>query len=170
MSEAQLPSTKPADPAASRADPAAISSAPGDERLLLLAQEAAELPLISALTQSAVLRASGVAYDQRARRLVLLLNRYRWETNDQTRVQSALRFESVTAVQRRGWASLDGAGADATVADVAVLELLAFAYADGAITANFGGGAALRISVECVDLVLEDISGPWRASREPQYD
>jgi hypothetical protein len=170
MSEAQLPAANPTDLAASRADRTAINSAPSDERLLLLAQEADELPLISALTQSAVLRASGIAYDQRARRLVLLLNRYRWETNDQTRVQSALRFESVTAVQRRGWASLDVAGADATAAAAAVLELLAFTYVDGAITANFGGGAALRIAVECVDLVLEDISGPWRASREPQYD
>lgn len=149
----------------SQSNSAAGSSEPGDERLLLLAQEPNEVPLLSALTQSAVLSASDAVYDQRARRLVLLLNRYRWETNDQTRVRSALRFESVIAVQRRGWPSYG-----LTSAETAVLELLAMTYADDVVTLSFGGGAALRIAVECVDLVLEDMSGPWRASREPRYE
>ncbi len=145
-------------------DVAALSRAkPADDRLLLLAQEPGEVSLLSALTQSAVLRAAEVAYDRRARRLVLLLRRYRWEAGDRTRVESALRFESVTAVQRKSWP------ADAGEAET-VLELLAFSFADGVFTASFGGGAALRIAVEVVDLVLEDMSGPWRASREPAYE
>lgn len=150
-------------PAGSRTDLVASRAEPADERLLLLAQEPDEVPLLSALTQSAVLRVSEIAFDRRARRLVLLLRRYRWEAGDQTRVESALRFESVTAVQRRGWPDDIGAQAET------VLELLAFSFADGVITADFGGGAALRIAVECVDMVLEDMSGPWRASGEPRY-
>ena len=149
--------------AASRNDLVASRGEPADERLLLLAQEPDEVPLLSALTQSAVLRASEIAFDRRARRLVLLLRRYRWEAGDQTRVESALRIESVTAVQRRGWPDDTGAQVET------VLELLAFSLADGVITASFGGGAALRIVVECVDMVLEDMSGPWRASGEPSY-
>ena len=153
-----------AQPSAASRDLAANRAEPGDERLLLLAQEPDEVPLLSALTQSAVLRASEVAYDRRARRMVLLLRRYRWETGDQTRVESALRFESVTALQRRGWPDDDAAQAET------VLELLAFSFAEGVVTATFGGGAALRIAVECVDMVLEDMSGPWRASGEPRYN
>ncbi len=154
----------PTPPSATSGNDLAGGAEPADERLLLLAQEPDEVPLLSALTQSAVLRASEVAYDRRARRLVLLLRRYRWEVGDQTRVESALRFESVTALQRRGWPDDDAAQAET------VLELLAFSFAEGVITATFGGGAALRIAVECVDMVLEDMSGPWRASGEPRYN
>lgn len=153
----------PTPPSAASRNDLAGGAEPADERLLLLAQEPDEVPLLSALTQSAVLRAAEVAYDRRARRLVLLLRRYRWEVGDQTRCESALRFESVTALQRRGWPNDDAAQAET------VLELLAFSFADGVITATFGGGAALRIAVECVDMVLEDMSGPWRASGEPRY-
>jgi len=133
-----------------------------DERLLLLAQEPDEVPLLSALAQSATVRAVDVGYDRRAHRLVLLLNRYRWEANDGTRVRSALRIDSVGGVQRRHWPTGDDPA-------VTTLELLAFSQDAGVLTVNFAGGATLRVEIECTDLVLEDISGPWAAGREPRH-
>ena len=130
-----------------------------DTRLLLLAHDAAEVPLISALVHSAVLRADDVGYDRRARRLVLLVNRYRWEARDATRVRAALRLDSVRAVQRKAWPA---AGT--------VLELLALTLDTDTVTLVFAGGATLRVEVECPDLVLEDIGAPWPASREPRHD
>ncbi|TRW14614.1 DUF2948 family protein [Glacieibacterium frigidum] len=130
-----------------------------DTRLLLLAQEAGEVATISALFQSAAVRVADVAYDRRARRVVLLTNRYRWEGKDGTRVRSALRIESVLGVARRAWP-----------AGEAVLELLALTLADDVLTLSFAGGATLRVTVECPELVLEDVSAPWRASREPRHD
>ena len=126
------------------------------------------MPLLSALLQSATLRLPDIAYDRRARRLVLLVNRYRWEaavhTGAQTRVRAALRIESVLAVQRRDWP--DHAGHDP---GITVLELLAFTLDGDVLTLTFAGGAALRVTVECADMVLEDVSGPWGAGREPRY-
>lgn len=135
-----------------------------DERLLLLAQESDEVPTISALVQSAAVRVADVAYDRRARRLVLLLNRYRWETGDQTRVRSALRIESVVKVERRGWTDFN-----AHDPGVTVLELLALILTDNVFTLQFAGRTALRVTVECPDIVMEDLSGPWRASRTPMH-
>ena len=138
-----------------------------DDRLLLLAQEPDEVPLLSALSQSAILRPADIAYDRRARRLVLMLSRYRWEAPG-TRVRTALRIESVTAVRRRNWP----AWSDSNAHDpgVTMLELLAFTFEDGFITLDFAGGAALRVAVECPDLILEDLSPPWRAARTPKHD
>ena len=136
-----------------------------DSRLLLLAHEADEVPLISALVQDAILRPDDVAYDRRARRLVLLLDRYRWEANDRTRVRSALRIESVTRVQRRGWNDFN-----AHDPGVGLLELLAFLVEDNVFTISFAAGATLRIETECIDLILEDVSPPWRAGSEPIHE
>lgn len=130
-----------------------------DTRLLLLAQEAGEVATISALFQSAAVRVADIAYDRRARRLVLLTSRYRWEDRDGTRVRSALRIECVLSVARRAWP-----------AGEAVLELLAMTLADDVLTLNFAGGATLRVTVECPELVLEDVSAPWPARREPRHD
>ena len=134
------------------------AGADADARLLLLAQEPDEVPLISALVQSAVLRAGDVGYDRRARRLVLLVNRYRWETRDRTRVRAALRLDSVTGVRRKSWPDAD-----------ATLELLALTLDGDTITLAFAGGATLAVGVECADLVLEDMSAAWPASREPRH-
>ncbi len=60
-----------------------------DSRLLLLAQEADEVQMISALVQDAIVHPAEIAYDRRARRLVLLLDRYRWEAGDRTRVRES---------------------------------------------------------------------------------
>lgn len=135
-----------------------------DTRLLLLAQEADEVPLISALVQDAILRPADVAYDRRARRLVLLLDRYRWEANNRTRVRSALRIESVTRVQRRGWTDFG-----AHDPGITILELLAFIVEDDVLTIAFAAGPTLRVSTECVDIILEDLSPPWRATRKPEH-
>lgn len=130
-----------------------------DAPLRLLAHEADEVPTISALVQSAAVRVADIAYEGRTRRVVLLLSRYRWEANDRTRVRSAFRIESVTGVARRHWPAPD-----------AMIELLALTLADEVLTLAFAGGATLRVTVECPDLTLEDLSAPWPASREPRHD
>jgi hypothetical protein len=139
-------------------------SPPAPGRLLLLAHDADEVPLISALVQDAIVRPADIAYDRRARRLVLLIDRYRWEANDRTRVRSALRIESVTRVQRRGWCDFN-----ATDPGTTVLDLLAFTLDDDVLTIAFAAGPTLRVATECVDIILEDLSPPWSATREPSH-
>jgi hypothetical protein len=130
-------------------------------RLLLLAHSSDDVGVLSALTQDAAARVADVGFDVKARRLALLLNRYRWEAAEsRTRVRSALRFDSVLSVQRKAWPQ-DGD---------AVLALLAVQTPSAAeILLDFGGGAGLRLIVECVDATLEDISDPWRARAEPSH-
>ncbi len=128
-----------------------------DARLLLLANALDEVPVISALLQDAVLRAADVAWEPRARRLTLLVNRFRWEA-DATRVRCAFRVESVLRLQRRDWSG------------DAVLDLLAVTVEGDEVLLTFAGGAALRARVECVDLILEDLGAPWPAARVPAHD
>jgi hypothetical protein len=128
--------------------------------LKLLAQDAEDVPPLSALVQDAVLRAGEVGFDRTAHRLVLLLARYRWEAKDRTRVRSGLRIEAAMSVRRRAWP------ADPDT----MLDLLAVTAADDAITLTFAGGPMLRVAAECIDMLLEDLSEPWPARRQPRHD
>ncbi len=128
------------------------------ERLRLLAADEADLETLSALMQDAAVKAGDVAYDAKARRLVLIANRYRWETRQPSRARCALRLDSLTRLKRRGWPSPD-----------TVLDLLALRWADGGIELDFAGGAALRAEAECIDVELHDLSGPWGTRRTPRH-
>ena len=126
--------------------------------LRILAHDAGDVPALSALVQSAAVRADEIAWDRPARRLVLMLSRYRWEADDNTRVRAALRVECVTAVRRKAWPRGE-----------AVLELLAVTADADALTLAFAGGATLRAEVECPDLALEDLTEAWPAIRAPVH-
>ncbi len=127
--------------------------------LRLIAQDADDVPPLSALLQDAVVRVGDVAWDARARRLVLMASRYRWEAGDRTRVRAALRIDAVTRVQRRDWP------ADPET----MLDLLALVANGDRLELAFAGGATLRIETECLDLLVEDVSEPWPARRTPRH-
>jgi hypothetical protein len=130
-----------------------------DERLTLIGQSAEDLPALSALLQDATLRVVDVGYDRKARRLVLMVNRYRWESATRSRVRCALRLETVAAVQRQGWPA----------APAAVLALLSLAQDGDWLVLTFAAGAALRARVEVIEVVMEDVSAPWETGREPSH-
>ncbi len=130
-----------------------------DGRLTLLGQSTEDLPAISALLQDATLRIEDIAFDRRGRRLVLLVNRYRWEQPVPSRARAALRIETVGAVQRQNWPR----GGDA------VLDLLSVEAEGEFVQFRFAGGAGLRAKVEVVDLVLEDLAAPWPTDKVPRH-
>ena len=131
-----------------------------DERLTLLGQTPEDLPAISALLQDATLRAEDLAFDKRGRRLVLLVNRYRWEATAPSRVRSALRIETVEAVQRQNWPRTPDA----------VLDLLSLTRDADHVILTFAGGPALRARIEVLEVILEDIAAPWPTKLQPEHD
>ncbi len=130
-----------------------------DERLTLLGQSAEDLPPISALLQDATVRSQDIAFDALRRRLVLMVNRYRWEAGGMSRVRAVLRIETVGAVQRLHWP-----------AGEMVLDLLALRHTADWLVLTFAGGAALRARVEVIEVVMEDVAAPWPTAREPQHE
>ncbi|MFN3287853.1 MAG: DUF2948 family protein [Sphingomonadaceae bacterium] len=129
--------------------------------LHLLAAEPADLPPISALLQDAILRAGDVAWEPRARRLALLVARYRWEERAQpSRVRALVTIRAVERVERHAWPE----DAEAPLALLSV-------RAEGGerLLLDFAGGAALRLAVEVVDVALDDSGAPWPVRRRPSH-
>lgn len=135
------------------------------EPLRLLAQDSDDLQVISAALQDAIAKVGDIVFEAKARRLTIAFNRYRWEAKRGERVRSALQVGSVLSVQTRKIQRGSGA---------AVLELLAVTFEPGeapggVILFSFAGGGDLRVSVECVEAVLADVSRPWPTSRTPTH-
>lgn len=141
-----------------------------DRPLRLRAESADDLAVISSLMQDAVGKAGDIAWMPRKRRLVALLNRFRWEDSDGAeqarrpfeRVRSALTIEGVLKVRARG---LDPA------APGQVFELLAIMFepADGCagtLNLTLAGEAEVSVEVECLELSLADLTRPWQAKSD----
>lgn len=134
--------------------------------LRLLAEDAEDLAVIAAALQDAVGKIGDILYEPATRQLTLALNRYRWEAKGGERVRSAIQLGSVLKVQAR---KLRRGAKDA------VVELLNIAFEPGeapggAVVFTFAGGGDLRAEVECLDVVLADVSAPWPTPRTPKHE
>jgi hypothetical protein len=133
--------------------------------LRLLAMDEEDLGVISAALQDAVLKVGDISYEKATRRLTLVFNRFRWEGGRRERVRAALQLGDVQAVQAR---RIRRSPRDA------ILELLTVSFEPaeapgGVLTLAFAGGGDLRVTVDCIDAVLADISAPWPTPREPGH-
>lgn len=138
-----------------------------DRPLRLIAADADDLQVVSALTQDAVFPISEMSWDARARDFALLLNRFRWEDaqaagkrgRDVERVQSVLLFRDVAKVQSQG--------VDRGEKDV-VMSLLSVSFEageDGAgrVVLTLAGDGAIALDVEAINVTLKDVTRPYLA-------
>ena len=162
------------------------------ERLKLRARDAADMDVLAALLQDAIVPLGEMDYLPRERRFVLVLNRFMWERAEaapQTpaRDQSKLptnggedaRFEDERRVEARNWRSHCGLIFDRVKAVAtrnlprgrrsALLNLLTVASEPRRITFHFSGGAQLRLDVAEIRCHLEDLGDPWPASDRPTH-
>jgi hypothetical protein len=139
-----------------------------DRPLRLIAETEDDLPVMSAALQDAAGQLGDFVFEPRARRFTIALNRFRWEAGKSRRgerVRAALQISSVleASSQRLKQGESD-----------AVVSLLALTFEPGeapggVLLLTFSGGGALRLSVECVDVTLADVSAPWAAVRRPDH-
>ena len=135
--------------------------------LKLLALGEADLNVVSALLQDAVLPASELRYERRARRFVALVNRLRHEDlpaarrsgRPPERVQSLLVIRDVLEVSSQG---ISPGNADQ------ILSLLSLFWApgeegSGLLTLILAGDGAIRLKLEALELQLEDVTRPYIA-------
>jgi len=137
----------------------------------LTAADPEDLEMLSARVQDATAKLKDIAWLPRGRRFAVMLNRYRWEDGKKgngSRVRSGLHFDSVLKVESQN--VKQGLGE-------AVVSLLAIkftpALADdpsGVIELQLAGGGTFRLTVECIDAGLSDLTGPWAARARPDHE
>ncbi len=139
----------------------------GERPLKLMAVDAADLEVISALVQDAVFPAGEMTYRAGQRQFALLLNRFRWEDRRAAeargrpveRVQSVLIFDDVEKVQSQGVNRGDS--------DL-IMSLLSISFepgddGTGRMVLTLSGDGALGLTVESINVTLQDVTRPYLA-------
>lgn len=138
------------------------------EPLKLVALDADDLAIVSAHLQDAVLKAADMVYLPAEKRFALAARRFDWEGaahGERRRRLSALHFDRVLSVRS---AKLDQKSPDK------VLNLLAITFdpaeePTGDVTLHFSEGAAIRLTVECVEAQMKDLGPVWEAVATPGH-
>jgi hypothetical protein len=145
-----------------------------DKPLALMARDAEDLQVISALAQDAVFPASEMRWTPADRRFAVLLNRFRWEDaakahgrRDFERVQSVLLFEDVLGVRSQGVPKGD---AD-TILSLLAIEFRPGIDGTGEFVMTLAGDGVISCSVEALEVVLRDVTRPYIAPsrKAPQH-
>ncbi|MGE0241215.1 MAG: DUF2948 family protein [Parvibaculaceae bacterium] len=137
-------------------------------KLQLSALDAADLEVISANMQDAVVTIGDIHYLKGQRKFALIANRFLWqkEKPPYERRRTGLSFDRVLGVKsqriRRG-------------ADDAVLSLLAISFTageepSGTIMLTFSGGGQINLDVECIEARLADLGPAWTTPNFPSHD
>lgn len=142
--------------------------------LKLFAMDEADLSILSAHLQDAVLRAGDMFFLPEERRFAAMLNRFDWagaarapaeRAGAYQRRLSSLRFEHVLGAQFQQL-PLDDRSFP--------VELLAVNFEmeeapGGYIVLFFAGGGTIRLRVECIEAELCDLGPVWNAKQKPEH-
>ena len=136
-------------------------------RLRLAAGDAEDLEVLSARLQDAVFKLKDVSWQPKQRRFAAVVNRLQWEAGGKTRVRAGLHFGGVLQVQ----SSKVKLGAEEAVVSVLALRFVSKGGEDpgGEIEIVLAGGGAIRLTVECIEGELADLTAPWAARATPDH-
>jgi hypothetical protein len=167
------------------------------ERLRLRARDVADMDVIAALLQDALVPTGDMAFLRRERRFVLLVNRFMWEhasgagqprPADDDPAFGDARFEdageegaaaarywrthtglAIDRVQAVASRNLPRPGGEGATADQRLLNLLTIATEPRRIVFHFSGGPQLRLEVSDIRCHLEDLGDPWPTAARPDH-
>lgn len=138
-----------------------------EKPLRLLAQDADDLQIISALIQDAIFPITEMTWRPSKRSFAILLNRFRWEDSETAQARSR-EFERVQAVLEFGDVmGVKSLGIDRNEKDM-VLSLMAIEWQEetdgtGVLNLTLAGDGAIELLVECIDVRLQDVTRPYVA-------
>ena len=137
--------------------------------LRLLAEDDADLQVISAALQDAISTVGEIRYEAQGRRLTIALNRFCWECSEAEpiRIRAGLQLGGVLGVKSR----------DVPRDPEMMISILALTFEPrgdvddpgGVVLIHLAGDGDLRVEVECIDAVLSDLSEPWTAKAAPTH-
>lgn len=141
------------------------------EMLKLMAEDAADLAIIAAAVQDALVRAGDLRHDPKVRRFTATINRFRWERagahGPYERVRAALSFEGVLGVKSR---RVRRDAPDALAAILSVTFTPAAEPPGGMVSIVLAGGGEIALELECLDAVLVDVGPVWPTPRRPDHE
>ncbi|MBD8894336.1 DUF2948 family protein [Roseibium litorale] len=142
------------------------------DRLRLAALDAEDLQVVSAHVQDAVMIVGDIRYMPREQKAVFVMNRFVWDKARDKRSRQHERRRTALSVSRVLDMKVSGIRQDTRDT---VLELLAVTFEEtdapaGRIRLTFAGGAALVLTVECIEVQMADLGAAWSTPNLPSHE
>ena len=147
-----------------------------DTRVRLRAASVSDVEVISALLQDAIIPGEDMTFDRAGRRFVMVANRFCW---DRPPLEGVTSESGAPIYQRRlcgvrieGVNGVESAGMPATRRG-ALFNLLAITVADAAdarVEILFSDGVSLRLAVDGISILAEDLDDGRPTSVMPAHD
>lgn len=149
-------------------DSASPSTASDPKPLKLRAIDNDDLAVLAAALQDSIACVAEMAYLPEERRFVLVVSRFRWERAVKEedidsafeRVSCAVTVEGVKEPKYRGFRLTERSR---------MMPLLTVNFDAGSLVLEFGGGAAVKLDVEGLDLRMEDFGDGWPTRAVPAH-
>lgn len=133
----------------------------------LMARDAEDLKVFSALLQDAVVRAGDMAFLAEEKRFAMIVNRFRWEEPEaRERVRTGVHFDGVLSAKLRGF---DPSEKDQPLSLLAIRFVPAEDGLGGEAHLVFAGSAEAALQVETLEAAMADIGKPWKAAATPLH-
>lgn len=141
--------------------------------LKLIALDIDDLQVLSAHMQDAVLRVSDMAYIKAERRFAAVGNRFDWASVKDASVAKSEALRRRTGLRFDRVAKAEVSNLNLTSKDT-VLSLLAIGFQSsaepaGIVTLHFSGGAAIRLTVDCIEAEMKDLGAAWATTKVPTH-
>ena len=150
------------------------------ESLRLVAKDEADLKVVSALLQDAIIAGADMHYDAQLNCFMIVADRFCWERpalagmNDSLggavheRALCGLRINQVIAVQKRRWP----ADWRDSFLNLLALKLMGVPKQDSGcmVELSFSGGPSMRLKTKQIDIVLSDLESGRPTNIRPRHD
>ena len=138
------------------------------DRLKLKAVAAEDIEVLSALLQDSLVAAPDIRFLAEDACLVMVLNRYCWEQNSKDsqtqpqRCMCGLKVTSVSQIRQRGLSGQPNQ----------FYNLLSITYEEATrrLTFTFSEGCGIRLDVDRLALLVQDIADPHPGFARPQHE
>ena len=152
--------------------------------LRLRTRDAADLPVIAAQLQDAIVPVSEIGYDADKKLFVLVANRFRWDIGEvdwsdefgsdeadeeeEAGASGAYYLRSQCGVQIRNVKQVRRRNLDLTERG-RLLDLLTIATADSHVRLVFADQSEIDLEIGRLDVFMEDIGEPWISRHHPSH-
>lgn len=147
-----------------------------NNRVRLRAESVSDVEVISALLQDAIIPGEDMTYDRTGRRFVMVANRFCWDRRPLAGVTSEtgapIYERRLCGVRIEGVNAVEAAGMPVTRRG-ALFNLLAITVADAAdarVEILFSDGVSLRLAVDGISILAEDLDDGRPTSVMPAHD
>ena len=144
---------------------------PNQTNLKLLANNTNDLKVISAHLQDSILTTKNIANLKKNRLFLLEFNRFMWEDIEKgilrknKRIRSILKIDNVISVQSK---NINQENKDRFL-EFLTIEVDENTHNNYNLNLIFAGDALIKITVEVIEVYLDDQGEPWESKTEPKH-